>query len=134
MTARQAALLIGGTLSLWLLAAYPASRLGGDQALVHSAVAMALCLVPAVLTLVVANWACSQASEQHLLLVLGGSGVRMFGVLSACLLLSTYAPYFQPLAFWIWVLVFYLYVLGLEVFLLVLGRMASEAPATLPGK
>lgn len=134
MTVRQVALLIGGTLGLWLLALYPAVELGGETALVHSAVAMAMCLLPAVFTLVLANWACSQSPDQQLLLILGGGGVRMLAVLSVGLLLSTSVPYFQPLAFWIWVLVFYLYILGLEVALLVAGRTPVEQPVALPGK
>lgn len=134
MTGRQVLLLIGGTVALWVLAAYPASQLGGETALVHSAVAMSISLLPAVVTLVLANWAFSQAPEQQLLMILGGSGIRMMVVLTVCLLLSTYAPYFQPLAFWIWVLLFYLFVLGLEVVLLVLGRSAAEQPAALPGE
>ena len=119
---RRIGLFLGGCLGLWLLTFYPGQLLGGEQALVYSLVAMGLCLVPSVATLAWASWADKQSSEQQLAMVLGGTGIRMAFVLGAGLVLFYGAPYFHQSSFWIWILVFYLGTLGLEMTLLVAGR------------
>jgi predicted tellurium resistance membrane protein TerC len=121
--------LLGSTLAAWAVAAYPAYRLGGDSALVFSTVAMAVCLLPAAATFLLARLAFHRSPEQQLLLILGGSGIRMAVVLVTVLVLNFGTEYFQSPAFAVWVLVFYLWTLTLEVTLLLQDRSAWEKPA-----
>jgi hypothetical protein len=126
---RRLALLIGGCLALWVVAAVPAYWRWGEEALVTSAVAAGLCLVPAVVAYVGAAWALERSPQQQLLVVLGGTGLRMMVVLGGGLILFLSVPYFQEqgmVFFWAWVLAFYLYTLALEVCLVVLGRSSSS--------
>jgi hypothetical protein len=103
------------------------SDLPYEVALGHSITALLLCLVPAALTMLWATWGRTQSPEQRVVAVLGGTGVRMFVVLGVCLLLTSFVPYYQHASFWIWVLLFYLFTLALEVVLLVRGRPAASA-------
>src|SRR5262249_34942064 len=72
---RRLVLLLGGTAAFWLLVAYPARILGGPQAVVYSVTAMLVCLVPATLTLILAQGMAASPSRL-LFLVLGGTGLR----------------------------------------------------------
>jgi len=120
-------LFVGGSLGLWALAAYPAYRLWGESALVYSSVALAICLIPTAATLAWARWAVDQSPEQQLLMVLGGTGARMGTVLLAGLLFYLNAPYPQERqAFWVWLLVFYLFSLAFETVLMVKGRQMGS--------
>jgi hypothetical protein len=118
--------LIAGSLGFGVLAAYPAHTLWGETALVYSAVALALCLVPTGATLLWADRVADGTPEQQLALVLGGTGVRMIFVLGAGLVLYYSVPYFQQPGFWLAVLVYYLLTLTLEMVLLVTGRRALD--------
>jgi hypothetical protein len=118
--------LIGGSLLAWALLAYPARHLWGDSALVYSAVAVALCLVPTAATMLWAGWALRQSPEQQLVMVLGGTGVRMGVVLGAGLVLTSFVPFFGQQSFWLWLLLFYLITLTLEMVLVVGGGPASD--------
>jgi len=119
--------LIGGSLLAWAVLAYAARLWWGDTALVYSAVAVVLCLVPAAVTMLWAGWAFRQSPEQQLLMLLGGTGVRMGVVLGAGLVLTMFVPFFGQPSFWLWLLLFYLITLALEVVLVVKGRPASGA-------
>lgn len=119
---KRLGLLVAGTLGTWLLAVYPAHALGGEPAVVYSLVAVALCLLPTSGTLLWAGWALDQTTEQQLALLLGGMGVRMAFVLGGGLILYSTLPYFQQPAFWLWVLVFYLLTLTLEMVLILKDR------------
>jgi hypothetical protein len=119
---RRLGLLIAGSLGAWLLLSYPAYRLGGESALLHSSVAVGLCLLPTALTLAWASWAFRQAPEQQMVMLLGGTGVRMAVVLGVGLILYSGVPAFQQNGFLVWLLVFYLFTLALEMVLLVAGR------------
>src|SRR5262249_60056255 len=114
----------------WCLAAVPARHWLGDSAAVFSGIALLLCLVPTGVTLLWAGWSLRRSPEHQLLMVLGGTGVRMFFVLAAGLVLYFQVPYFQAQSFWIWVLVAYLFTLALEVSLVLSGRSnpAGEQP------
>ena len=109
---------------MWLAVLFPAYKLGGDEAIFLSAVALALCLIPAVATMA---WAlrADTSPESQLLMILGGTGVRMGIVLGGGLLLTRLFPEHFPAAFWIWLVVFYLFILGLEMTLLVRGSKTS---------
>jgi hypothetical protein len=123
---KRVGLLVGCTLAAWFVTAVPAHLLEIDAALTYSAVAVALCLVPTALTLLWADWAYRQSPELQLTMVLGGTGIRMGLVLGVALLLYTMLPYFQQQSFWIWLLVFYLLTLALEMVLVVKGKTAAE--------
>jgi hypothetical protein len=125
---KRVGLLVGCTVVAWFLTAIPAHLLGSETALAYAAVALALCLGPTALTLLWADWAYRQSPEQQLTMVLGGTGVRMGLVLGVALLLYMMLPYFQQQSFWIWLLVFYLLTLALEMVLVVKGKTAAERP------
>jgi hypothetical protein len=134
---RRIGLLIGGTLAFWGLAVLACRIFGGpegwsDTVLVYSGVACALCLVPTTLTLAWASHALRQAPEQQLVMVMGGTGIRLFGVLLGALVLFNLEiggeHYFQKgQGFWTWVLLFYLVTLALEMTLMIVGRPAGGA-------
>jgi hypothetical protein len=117
-------LLIGGALAFWLLAALPARHLGGgDVAVAYSGTAVLLCLVPAVATLVWAGYANKQGPREQLTVVLGSTGLRLFGVALAAMALRRLVPFYREEdGFWTWLIVSYLVVLALEVALLLGGR------------
>jgi hypothetical protein len=119
---KQVAILIVASLAAWAVIAYPAQQQWGRPAVVYSAVAVALCLVPTALTMLWAGWAFRQSPEQQLLMVLGGAGVRMGVVLGVGLALTSLVPYFHEQSFWVWLLVFYLLTLTLEMVLVVRSR------------
>lgn len=118
--------LLGGALGFWLLLSYPAWRLFGEAHLVYSSVALALCAVPAAATLLVERLANSAPPETQLAALCGGMLVRMAAVLGGGLALSSLHSYFHAQAFWLWIAVFYLYTLVLEIGLIVQGRAATE--------
>jgi hypothetical protein len=121
--------LIVGTLAFWALVALPARMLGSETALASSAAAALLCLLPAAITMAWADWLPPQTPTERLILVMGGTAVRLLGTVAGILITHAAAPELaQRMAFWIWVLVFYLFVLSAETYLLLSG------PASLPRK
>ena len=92
--------------AVWGLASLAFQRLlGGEWTLVYAGVAMLLCLVPGVLTLLALNWAVPRDPAQAPLLILGATGVRMFTVLAAGFLLLQTVPLFRAEeGFLIWLL------------------------------
>jgi hypothetical protein len=123
---RKVGLLLGVSLLIWAAAAYPTWELGGEQQLLYSAVALVVCLLPTTLSMVWSEWALRKAPEQHLLTVLGGTGLRLFFVLGVSLALGSSLSYFRGGGFLLWVLAFYLLTLTLEVVLLVTGRPSPD--------
>jgi hypothetical protein len=111
-------ILITSTLALWATAFFPARYFGGQAAVVYSLVALGLCLVPTSLTLFWASESQAPPPQHQMLLIFGGTGLRMAFVLGGGLALGAFLPVFREAAFWIWVLVFYLFTLTLEVLLL----------------
>ena len=130
---RRVLFLVSGSLLFWLLASLPFRMLAddrdaGDAAVVYAGAAVLLCLLPTSLTLLWSSYALKQAPEQQLTAVLGGTGLRIFGVLLAGFALLRWVPYFREYpGFLIWLLVSYLVTLALEITLLLMGR-----PATAP--
>ena len=114
--------LITCTLGLWAITFFPARYLWGHAAVVYSLVALGLCLLPTSLTLIWAQRRPASSPQQHMLVAFGGTGLRMAFVLGGGLALSGVLPYFREPVFWCWLLVFYLFTLALEVFLLHRGR------------
>jgi hypothetical protein len=124
---RQIGQLWAGTALLWALLALPAWLLGGETGLLDAAVACGLCLVPMTATMLWCHWAFSGAPEQQLAAVMGGTSVRMLGVVGASIgLFFTVEALGRP-AFLIWVVVFYLTTLALEVVLVVRRQNALIA-------
>jgi hypothetical protein len=125
---RRLLILIAGCAIFWLLVSIPAKHLGGgDLALVYSATAMLVCLLPGILTLLWADWAERTDPAQMPMMVLGATGMRMFGVLFAGFLLFQIVPlYREQDGFLIWLLVCYLFTLALEMTLLVKGRSRPD--------
>lgn len=127
---RHVGILVGGTLALWAIGVYPASLQWGEATFALSAVAALLCLAPTAASLFWGHWAQEQTPEQQLLMVVGGTGLRMVVVLGVGLVLSTQAEFFKGsnlYLFWAWILFFYLATLGLEVTLLVVSRNQRAA-------
>jgi hypothetical protein len=126
---RRVLFIVGGCAVFWLLVGLPARRLGGgDAAAVFLGTALLLCLAPALATLVWGEWALQQSPDKQLILVLGGTAVRMAFVLLTGWMLYQWAPYYQRQAgFLIWLLVGYLFTLALEMTLLLAGRPQTRA-------
>lgn len=119
-------LLFVGSAVFWLLVALPARMLGGgDAAMLYSGTALLLCLLPTAATLVWTEYALRHSPEQQLVAVLGGTGVRMAVVLGTGLALTSLVPFFGQQSFWLWLLVFYLMTLTLEMVLVVKRQPAS---------
>ncbi len=124
--------LVGGSAAFWLLVGLPARHLGGgDPAIVVLGTALLLCLVPGIVTLVWGERALRQSADKQLILVLGGTGVRLAFVLLAGWMLYLWAPYYQRQnGFLIWLIVGYLFTLALDVTLLLVAR--PEARDSIP--
>jgi hypothetical protein len=103
---------------LWAAVAYPSWLLAGDDALLHSGVALATCLVPALGTMLLVQLI-GTTPEARMLAGMASSGIRMGVVLGIGFLLHMQLADRFPLAFLYWLLAFYLLTLGLEVTLLV---------------
>jgi hypothetical protein len=130
---RRLKLFMGAALVFWVVLSYPTLRLGGSEALAYSAVAAGLCLVPTVVSMILAEWAVGRAPGNALWMLLGGTGIRMAVVLGVGLVVSARAvpgiPEINVGAFWLWILVFYLFTLALEVTLLT-GRTQIKPART----
>lgn len=125
---RRLLFLIGGCAAFWLLVGLPARHLGGgDAAMVFLGTALILSLAPGIATLVWGEWAFRQSSDRQLILVLGGTGVRMGFVLLAGWMMYLWAPYYQQQnSFLIWLVVGYLFTLALDVTLLLGSRPGEQ--------
>jgi hypothetical protein len=120
---RRLLFLVGGSAAFWLLVGLPARHLGGgDAAVVYLGTALLLCLVPGVVTLVWGERALRQSADKQLILILGGTGVRMGFVLLTGWMLFLWVPYYQRQSFLMWLLVGYLFTLALDLTLLLAGR------------
>jgi hypothetical protein len=117
-------LLLGGSIAFWLLVALPARHLGGgDAAVVFSGTAILLCLVPMAVTLLWGEYALKRSPDQQLILVLGGTGLRMALVLVGGWTLYQWVPYYHGHeSFLLWLVVAYLFTLALDMTLLLAGR------------
>jgi hypothetical protein len=127
-------LLITAALAFVALAGIPTRYLVGDQAFLHCLAAVALCLVPALVTLAGTYAALRRDPRKGGLVALAASGVRMFAVLLVALLLNLQVPFFRPGGFLFWVLFAYLYLVAVEVVLLLAGRqtLGQGAPGNPP--
>ena len=119
-------LLVGISVLAWAALLYPGWHWLGGAALVQSAVAWVLCVVPGAAA---TAWALgrNQTAETRTLAVLAGSGIRMFATLAGGLILTELWPEAFPKVFWLWVGVFYLLLLALEVIVLVRHHQSSTS-------
>jgi hypothetical protein len=129
---RRLAWFLAAALVVWVLAAGLAYLRGDATEVAYCSSAALLCLLPTVGTLIWAEWCQGQSPEQQLTAVLGGTGVRMFFVLGTGLLLTNTIPFFgeHQQGFWLWLLLFYLLDLALEMTLLVAGRPEAGKPGS----
>ena len=103
----------------WAVVVIPARMTLGEAAVFQSGLAALICLLPTTLTLIWNNWALAQSPEHQLAAVMGGTVSRMVVVLAAALIAFLLVPMFRDMAFWAWVLAFYLFTLTAEMILLV---------------
>jgi hypothetical protein len=115
---RQLGTFIVWAAAFWAVIFVPARYMWGPTAIAYSLTALGLCLVPALLILTLAKHHPTVSPEATVMIVFGGTGLRILFVMGGGLVLYSVAPYFQQVSFWIWILVFYLYTLVLEVVLL----------------
>lgn len=116
---RQLGLLWAGSLLLWLVVTVPAAVFAGATAVLDTSVACGLCLVPMTATMLWCHWAFGSSPENQLAAVMGGTSVRMLVVAGGGIGLYFAAPALSRPAFLVWVVVFYLATLALEVVLVV---------------
>jgi hypothetical protein len=116
---RQLVPLLVGSLAIWLLLAIPAWLLIGEVALLDTALACGLCFVPMTLTMLWCHWSFGGAPEQQLMAVLGGTSVRLVVVIAGGIALNRTVEALNRPAFLLWVVVFYLATLTLEIVLVV---------------
>ena len=118
-------LLLGGSVLLWAALLYPGWLWWGETALVHSAAAWVLGVLPGAAT---TAWALrrEQTPELRVLVVLAGSGIRMAAALGGGLVLTELLPETFTKIFWLWVGVFYVALLTLEVLVLVRQQPSSS--------
>jgi len=105
-----------------------------DVAVLFNTVALALCLAPMAGTLLWVSYAHRRTTDLQMMAVLGGTGLRMFVVLGAGLILTHAVPVFieQQMTFWLWVLGVYLATLSLEIVVLVRHQATAAATAAAP--
>ena len=127
---RRLLFLVGGSAAFWLLIGLPARHLGGgDPAVVFLGTALLLCLAPGIVTVVWGERALHQSADKQLILILGGTGMRMAFVLLAGWMLYLWVPYYQRQnSFLIWLVIGYLFTLALDMTLLLAGRPETQGP------
>ena len=103
---------------LWLVLLAPAWWWLGEIAVLQSGIALAICLLPALATMLWANHAWEHSPDMQLLAALGGSGIRLGTTLGCGAVLYFQYPDTFTAAFWGWVILFYLVLLGLEIWLI----------------
>jgi hypothetical protein len=91
-------------------------------------VAALICVVPAAGTLAWATWALGDSGENQTAAVLGGTGLRLFAVVGVGMALFFAVPTFAGVAFFVWLVFFYLVTLTFEVVLLVRRLGAADRP------
>lgn len=124
---KRVALFLLGSLLIAALLIVPAVLIWGEEMLTPGLTAFGVVLVPALATFLWAGWTFRAAPDMALLAGLGGSGVRMFVVLGVGFLLVQLAPATYGTTFLLWLAVFYLLLLALEITLLVQDRPVDES-------
>jgi hypothetical protein len=116
-------------LLLWLAAALAARALWGEVVALASAVAMAVCVVPALVTLLLSEWALTWSPQTQVTAILGGTGIRVFVVAGVSFALYQRVEWLGDASgFWTWVLIFYFVTLALEVALILWAQATRGTP------
>lgn len=125
---KRLAVLTGVTLGAWVLLAVPYALFFEGTPLVVTAAAALVCLVPAVLTLFIADRLRERPPEEKIVIVLVSTFLRMGLAIGGGVLLYVLAPAIRDKAgdFVAWGIVFYLVTLAAETGLLV--RDSSRPP------
>ena len=119
-------LLMAGSMTLWVVLSYPAYLLNGDEGVLFSAVAAILCLVPTAATLLWCDLVLGGSPEQQLMAVFGGTAIRIVFVIGVAMVLYQALEAFHSNTFWLWIIVFYLATLTLEMVLVVRRQAAMD--------
>jgi hypothetical protein len=127
---RQFVQLLVGSAAIWVVLAVPAWLLAGEVALLDSALAYGLCLVPMAATMLWCHWSFGGSPEQQLLAVLGATSVRLVVVVAVGVGLHQAFDALNRPAFLIWVVVFYLATLTLEIVLVARRQTALAEQLT----
>jgi len=124
-------LLIVGSGTVWLLLSYPlylfgGELLGGADGLLFSAVAALMCLVPTLGTLLWCDLVLGGSPEQQLMAVFGSTAIRIIFVVGLGMILYQSLEEFHSSKFWLWIIIFYLATLTLEMILVVRRQAAMD--------
>jgi hypothetical protein len=122
------AIFVSITLAFWMVVAVPVRLWWGREPAVAATAAVAVCLVPGALTLLLSVWALRRSPEAQLGAWLGGTALRLLVIGAAALALHQRVESLRQddAHFLFWVLVFYLFTLAAEVGLLVTRPAAKE--------
>lgn len=126
--------LIGVTGGVWLVAALPISLISAQSAsaILVSATAGLLCLIPALATLLLALRSAQRPPEERVVAVLGSVVIRMIVILGGGVVLYFSFPVFRDQR-WVlltWGLIFYLTTLAVET-AMVMASLKRAAPSAL---
>lgn len=116
---------------VWLVVALPARAAWGDETALTSAAAMAICMLPALVTLAWVQWSWGRPIETQFTAALGGTGIRLFAVAIITILLDQSVPFLREHGLISWVALFYMLTLALEVGL-ILWAWPRTTPAHAP--
>jgi hypothetical protein len=108
-----------------MLLAFPAKWIWGEGMLLQSAAAMALCLIPGLGIMTMAGRLTSGPPDWRIGLFLIGAIGRMAICLGLGAILFKKVPGLDDNGFWIWLLVFYLLTLAVEVGLILQSVQAA---------
>ncbi len=110
---RQVAMLLGPGIALWSLLAGPAWLLAEVSGLVGLTMSALLCLMPGC---VVVAWQVFLSPPQSVLFLVS-TGLRFGLIVASALLARSLRPEFGVREFYVWLIVFYLYALAVETWL-----------------
>jgi O-antigen/teichoic acid export membrane protein len=119
-------LLAAGSLTIWALLLGAGWLVSGDDVLLPTSVALGLCLIPALGTLVWIQQG-KKSVEMQLAAILGSGGVRMGMALGGGLALTYFFPDAFPTSFLLWIGAMYMGVLTLETVLIFRFRPNEDA-------
>ena len=91
----------------------------GEDSLLQSGIAFGLAFVPAAATLAWVTFSYRTTPDLKLMASLGGSGIRMAIALGGGYFLTSSQPDAFTMAFWNWLVLFYLVLLAFEITILV---------------
>lgn len=112
----------------WVATAVPAYFVGGRSALWGSMTAALLCFLPCAGSYVWQSWGARLGGNHELAGTAGGMMVRMFVVLGGGTLLNQLIPAYDLRHFLIWLMLYYLVGLGVEVYLLASPTWPGRPP------